>query len=103
MDTPTNLLTPEPPPPPGGSAVPGPPGPPPARRLTRRTDQKVIAGVAAGLGEYFNVDPILFRVGFIVLALLGGAGVLIYALGWWLLPAESGLDGAHSAAAHTQH
>jgi phage shock protein PspC (stress-responsive transcriptional regulator) len=94
MDTPTNLLTPE---------TPSPSGPPPVRRLTRRTDEKVIAGVAAGLGEYFNVDPILFRVGFIVLALLGGAGVLIYALGWWLLPAVNGPSDGSSEASRAPH
>ena len=43
------------------------------------------AGVAAGLGEYFDVDPVLFRVGFVVAALVGGAGILAYGLAWLLL------------------
>jgi phage shock protein PspC (stress-responsive transcriptional regulator) len=46
--------------------------------------------VAAGLGDYFNVDPVLFRVGFVVLTFLGGAGVILYGLGWWLLPVATG-------------
>jgi phage shock protein PspC (stress-responsive transcriptional regulator) len=79
-----------------GSTPPVPPAPPttppPApRRLTRRTDQKVIAGVCAGLGEYFNLDPVLFRVGFVVLAILGGTGGILYLLAWWLLPVQSGV------------
>src|SRR5439155_7001312 len=57
------------------------------RRLTRRTDRKVLAGVCAGLGDYFAVDPVLFRIGFILLAVLGGAGVLVYVLAWLIMPA----------------
>jgi phage shock protein PspC (stress-responsive transcriptional regulator) len=57
-----------------------------SRRLTRRLDQRVVAGVAAGLGEYFELDPVLFRVGFVVATFLGGAGILIYVLAWWLIP-----------------
>ena len=45
-------------------AAPSPPLPPPAprRRLVRRVDDRVVAGVASGLGDYFNVDPVLFLV-----------------------------------------
>jgi phage shock protein PspC (stress-responsive transcriptional regulator) len=60
-----------------------------SRRLTRRLDQRVVAGVAAGLGEYFELDPVLFRVGFVVATFLGGAGILIYVLAWWLIPASA--------------
>ena len=49
-----------------------------------------MAGVCAGLGEHFDVDPVLFRVAFVVLALLGGAGFLLYVLLWILLPPEAG-------------
>jgi phage shock protein PspC (stress-responsive transcriptional regulator) len=78
MDESTNLLTPPPPPPPA-----------PRRRLVRRTDQKVLGGVCAGLGDYFDVDPVLFRVGFVVLALAGGVGLLAYGLAWLLIPASN--------------
>src|SRR5712691_717672 len=66
-----------------------PPSPAPGvRRLKRRLDHKVVAGVAAGLGEYFDLDPVLFRVGFVLLTVLGGAGILIYLAAWWLMPPD---------------
>jgi phage shock protein PspC (stress-responsive transcriptional regulator) len=55
--------------------------PPPAsgvRRLTRSSSDKLIGGVAGGLGRYFGVDPILFRIAFVVLVFAGGVGVLAY-------------------------
>jgi phage shock protein PspC (stress-responsive transcriptional regulator) len=48
------------------------------RILNRSTDDKMIAGVAGGLGEYFGVDPVLFRVGFVAATLLSGVGALAY-------------------------
>src|SRR3954447_17977760 len=51
---------------------------PEPRRLTRSGSDAVIGGVAGGLGRYFGVDPILFRIGFVVLAFIGAAGVLAY-------------------------
>jgi phage shock protein PspC (stress-responsive transcriptional regulator) len=57
------------------------PEPPPAdepRRLTRSGSDAVIGGVASGLGRYFGVDPILFRIGFVVLAFAGAVGILAY-------------------------
>jgi phage shock protein PspC (stress-responsive transcriptional regulator) len=46
--------------------------------LTRSTEDKMVAGVAGGLGEYFGVDPVLFRVGFVAATLLSGVGALAY-------------------------
>ena len=48
------------------------------RRLTRSSSDKLIGGVAGGLGRYFGVDPILFRIAFVVLVFAGGVGVLAY-------------------------
>ena len=48
----------------------------------------MFAGVCGGLGEYFGVDPILVRLVFAVLALLGGAGVGLYLAAWLLIPLE---------------
>jgi len=59
-----------------------------ARRLRRRTVDRVIAGVAAGLGDYLNVDPLLVRAGFAGLMILGGAGLVLYVAAWLLIPAE---------------
>jgi phage shock protein PspC (stress-responsive transcriptional regulator) len=60
----------------------------PSRPLRRRTTDRVIGGVAGGLGDYFNVDPLLFRIGFVGLIIFGGAGLVIYLIAWLLLPAE---------------
>jgi phage shock protein PspC (stress-responsive transcriptional regulator) len=51
---------------------------PEPRKLKRSGSDAVIGGVASGLGRYFNVDPILFRIGFVVLAFIGAAGVIAY-------------------------
>jgi phage shock protein PspC (stress-responsive transcriptional regulator) len=81
---------------PGGPSGPGagPTGggpaatPPPARRLTRARDDRVLGGVCAGLGRYFNTDPVFFRIGAIVLTLIGGAGVLLYLAALLLIPKD---------------
>ena len=46
--------------------------------LTRSSTDRKVGGVAAGLAEYFDVDPILFRVGFVVATLASGVGALAY-------------------------
>lgn len=66
--------------------------PVPARYLRRRTSDRVIGGVAAGLGDYLNVDPILIRVAFAGLMIFGGAGLVLYVLGWVLIPALGETD-----------
>lgn len=49
------------------------------RRLYRSRENRVLAGVCGGLGGYFNVDPVIFRVLFVLLALPGGLpGVIPY-------------------------
>ena len=50
------------------------------RRLLRSSSDRVIAGVAGGLGDYFGVDPIIFRIGFVLSILFGGLGALAYLL-----------------------
>ena len=56
------------------------------KRLYRNTKEKKIAGVCAGLGEYFKIDPTLIRILFLVVILLGGAGVLVYLICWMAMP-----------------
>jgi len=67
-------------------------------RLRRRTSDRVIGGVAGGLGDYLNVDPILLRAGFAGLMIFGGAGLVLYVLGWLLIPA-AGQDESITQAA----
>jgi phage shock protein PspC (stress-responsive transcriptional regulator) len=75
-----------------------PPEPPEQpRRLVRVRSGRVLGGVCAGLGRYFNVDPIIFRIGAVVLAFVGGAGLLAYLAALLLVPAEdspAATDGA---------
>jgi phage shock protein PspC (stress-responsive transcriptional regulator) len=62
-------------------------GPAP-RRLFRSRDDRVIGGVAGGLGKYFDVDPVFFRVGFVATAFLGGLGVFLYLAALLFVPSE---------------
>lgn len=48
----------------------------------------MLAGVAGGLAQYFDLDPVLVRLGLVGLTLVGGAGVPLYAAAWLLLPEE---------------
>ena len=58
------------------------------KRLTRSTDDKMVAGVAAGLADYLNIDPVLVRLFFVLTTLLHGHGLLIYFLFWIMMPQE---------------
>ena len=58
-----------------------------ARRLRLSAQERMIGGVCGGLGEHFELDPILFRAAFLVLAFLGGLGILLYVVLWLLMPA----------------
>jgi phage shock protein PspC (stress-responsive transcriptional regulator) len=59
-----------------------------ARRLYRNRKGQVVAGVCAGLAEYFKVDANLVRLAFAVLSVFGGLGVLLYLIAWIILPEE---------------
>ncbi|MDT0275007.1 PspC domain-containing protein [Blastococcus goldschmidtiae] len=87
-----------PPPPPAPPLEPPawqPPPPPPGAwvrpQLRRSRSDKVIGGVGGGLAEYSGIDALLWRVGFVALALAGGTGVLVYLLLWLLMPAGTGV------------
>lgn len=56
------------------------------KRLFRDTQGAIIAGVASGLGKYFGLDPIWFRLAFIALVFAGGSGALIYIIMWLIMP-----------------
>src|SRR4051812_24277751 len=77
----------QPPPPP-------PPGPPARPQLRRSRTDKILGGVSGGLAEYSGIDALLWRVGFVALALAGGTGVLVYLLLWLLMPAGPAFYGA---------
>lgn len=65
------------------------------KRLVRDKKNGVIGGVAAGFGRYLDVDPVLVRVAFVLLAFANGLGILAYLVSWVLIPrgpeAEAGV------------
>lgn len=50
----------------------------PAKKLQLSENDKMIFGVCGGLGEYFNIEPKLIRIGFVIFSLCGGSGILVY-------------------------
>jgi phage shock protein C len=56
------------------------------KRFYRSTTDRVIGGVAAGLAEYFSLDPVLIRLLFVLFALFGGGGALVYIIFWIVIP-----------------
>src|SRR5918997_6275813 len=68
---------------------PTPPEPAPEpKKLTRSGSDALIGGVASGLGRYFNLDPLLFRVGFVALSFAGGIGLVAYLLLLVFVPSD---------------
>jgi len=64
----------------------------PPRRLVRADEGRWLAGVCAGLGRYFDVNPLVYRIAFAALALAGGTGLLLYAAAWLVMPSETSDD-----------
>jgi phage shock protein PspC (stress-responsive transcriptional regulator) len=60
------------------------------KNFHRLSGNKKIAGVCAGLGEYFEIDPVFFRLFFLVSLFFGGLGALIYVLLWIMAPEKAG-------------
>ena len=58
------------------------------KKLFRSKNDRKIAGVCGGLGEYFNIDPTLIRILFLILLLFGGGGFLLYVICWIAVPEE---------------
>lgn len=59
---------------------------PTPKRLYRSKTARLLGGVCGGLAEYFNIDPTIMRIIFILLALLGGLMVFIYIVLWIIVP-----------------
>ena len=58
------------------------------KRLYRSQTNKVVAGVCGGLAEYFNIDPVIPRIIFLLTALPGGISILAYFIFWIVMPSE---------------
>src|SRR5689334_1891120 len=83
------------PPPPASTPAPAPPGyppyapPPPPRRLMRSSRERMWAGVAGGMAEYFDLDPSLVRLLWVAATVVtGGLAVPVYILAWIILPRD---------------
>lgn len=56
------------------------------KRLYKSNENKMISGVCGGVAEYFNLDPTLIRLGWVVFCALGGSGVLAYIIAAIIIP-----------------
>lgn len=56
------------------------------KKFYRDADNAKIAGICSGLGNYFNLDPLLFRIAFIILTIINGIGLLAYIVLWIAIP-----------------
>ncbi|NIM94607.1 MAG: PspC domain-containing protein [Anaerolineales bacterium] len=61
------------------------------RRLYRSTEDRWLAGVCGGIGEYFSLDPTIVRLLFILIAFAFGGGILVYLLLWLIIPENPGV------------
>jgi phage shock protein C len=60
------------------------------KKLRRSVDDRMLGGVCGGLGEFFGIDPVWFRLLFVILALPGGLpGILPYLILWLVVPRET--------------
>lgn len=56
------------------------------KKLYRSRDERLIAGVCGGLGGYFSLDPVIFRIAFVLSILASGIGILVYIILWLIIP-----------------
>src|SRR3954468_10595069 len=68
------------------------------KRLLRTRNDRVIAGVAGGLGRYFGIDPVIVRIAFAISVLIGGVGLLAYIALALFVPTAPAADGEVGAA-----
>jgi len=80
--------------------IPGPVAEP--RRLSRARDGRWLGGVSAGLGRYFNLSPMIYRIAFVALSLAGGTGILLYVAAWLVIP-DDGAEDSIAAEAIKEH
>jgi len=77
------------------------------KKLYRSCKNKVLGGVCGGLGEYFDIDPVLIRLAVILIAIAGGAGVLFYIIAWVIIPedpsCENPREGADEIKEHAEN
>lgn len=60
-----------------------------SRKLYRSRNRRMVAGVCGGLADYFDIDPTVIRVLFLILAVFGGSGLVVYLVMWIVVPDAS--------------
>ena len=58
------------------------------KKLYRNTENKMLAGVCSGIADYFDIDPTLVRLGWVLFSLLGGSGLLAYIIASIVIPVD---------------
>jgi len=58
------------------------------KKLYRSKKNRIIAGVCGGIGEYFNIDPTIIRLLWVLFTLLGGSGIIAYIVAWIIIPEQ---------------
>ncbi|MFN8558068.1 MAG: PspC domain-containing protein [Dehalococcoidia bacterium] len=69
--------------------APEPPAEPAVRTLRRSCEDRMLGGVCGGLGRYLGIDPVLFRIAFVLLTIGAGSGLLLYVIAWIVIPAQA--------------
>ena len=59
-----------------------------SKRLYRSRSQRMICGVCGGIAEYFNIDPTIIRLAWVLFSVAGGSGLLVYLLAAIIIPDE---------------
>ena len=68
------------------------------KKLYRITEGKMLAGVCGGIAEYFNLDASLVRLGWVLISMLGGAGILAYIIGMIIIPEKPAANAINKVA-----
>jgi phage shock protein C len=63
------------------------------KKLYLSDTHRMIGGVCGGIGEYFDIDPTVIRVAWVIFALMGGAGLIAYLIAWIIIPRKPRLEG----------
>jgi phage shock protein PspC (stress-responsive transcriptional regulator) len=62
---------------------------PQTKKLYRSESDRMLGGVAAGIAQYFSLDPSIIRIFFVLFTVMGGSGIIAYMILWVVLPTES--------------
>lgn len=71
------------------------------KKLYRSRENRVIAGVCGGLGEYFNIDPVIIRIILLLMFFLQGMGIMLYIIAWIIIPAHNEEEEHQTSETHT--